>query len=83
MIYINSFDNFFFSSSFLAKKTELAKAKDIASQLAHSIYWLELEANRKEDQQKKTDLRMEAEAARRELININRKIEKAENNNDQ
>lgn len=79
---LSTIDGFLFSSSYIAKKTELEKAKAISEQLNSSIEWLTNEADRAKDHQKKNDLLMEAEAARREFIRINKEIHKVENTNE-
>lgn len=79
---LSTIDGFLFSSSYAAKSTELEKAKAISDQLSSSIDWLTNEAGRTKDHQKKNDLLMEAEAAKREFIRINKEIQKVENTNE-
>lgn len=77
---IPTIEDFLFLATYAAQKTELDKAKEISVQLNSSIEWLKYEAGKQTDHQKKNDILMEAEVAKKELDRINRQIAKAENN---
>lgn len=77
---MTNIDDLLFSPFYVSKKTELEKAKEISAQLSNSIEWLTYEANRKKDHQSKNSILMEAEAARREKAQIDKVINKENNN---
>lgn len=78
----NTINDFLFSARYVTERTELEKARQTASQLAHSIYWLQYEAGKEKNDQIKSDMLKEITAAERELVRINKNIQTLETINE-